>query len=415
MGRQASSGISAEPTTCARAGALTPAPLASRAATRSDCQRPRPGEPTKPPGPYGWTPGTVLALAYAVRSASRLALILLAMTLSATARAGWDGDVYYTPVAGKSRQEGTVRRDRFGNADGPAYDLGKDGAFRGQKIAVLQLYTGHPSVLGSLFGRSGLFVEDFDFKAPRAALAEKGFTLIHHRDTPPPPEVLEQQLEQASQLWLISDATRKLSDGHVDVIKRFFQNGGGLYLWGDNQPYYADTNIVSQALFGAAMMGNVPGDQVVPAQRSRGGPGFVPDHLLTTGLEHLYEGITIATIQGGDHALRPLLYGSAGNLVTAYYDQGGRRAILDGGFTRLYNKWDTAGSGRYVKNAAVWLANVERSRARAPEQPRSSVRWYQGTAPPKTAAPRTPSDADRPRDPAPHGRAPLGRRYNYRK
>ena len=29
-------------------------------------------------------------------------------------------------------------------------------------------------------------------------------------------------------------------------------------------------------------------------------------------------------------------------------------------FTRLYVKWDTAGTGRYVKNAAAWLVNVER-------------------------------------------------------
>ena len=37
-----------------------------------------------------------------------------------------------------------------------------------------------------------------------------------------------------------------------------------------------------------------------------------------------------------------------------------KRLIFDGGFTRLYCNWDTAGTGRYVKNAAAWLANVER-------------------------------------------------------
>ena len=47
-------------------------------------------------------------------------------------------------------------------------------------------------------------------------------------------------------------------------------------------------------------------------------------------------------------------------MVAAYYDRDGHRAILDGGFTRLYLKWDTAGTGRYVKNAASWLVNAER-------------------------------------------------------
>ena len=57
---------------------------------------------------------------------------------------------------------------------------------------------------------------------------------------------------------------------------------------------------------------------------------------------------------------QPLIYGSADNLVAAFYDHGGKRAILDGGFTRLYLKWDTAGTARYVKNSAAWLANSER-------------------------------------------------------
>jgi hypothetical protein len=57
--------------------------------------------------------------------------------------------------------------------------------------------------------------------------------------------------------------------------------------------------------------------------------------------------------------LQPLIYGSEGNLVTAVYEKNGKRAILDGGFTRLYYKWETAGTDRYVKNAAAWLVNME--------------------------------------------------------
>ncbi|MDB4961201.1 MAG: hypothetical protein JWP01_1200 [Myxococcales bacterium] len=34
--------------------------------------------------------------------------------------------------------------------------------------------------------------------------------------------------------------------------------------------------------------------------------------------------------------------------------------LIKGGFTRLSYKWDTAGTGRYIKNAAAWLANFER-------------------------------------------------------
>ena len=58
--------------------------------------------------------------------------------------------------------------------------------------------------------------------------------------------------------------------------------------------------------------------------------------------------------------LTPLIYGSDSNLVAAFFDHDGKRAIFDGGFTRLFYKWDTAGTPRYVKNAAAWLANYER-------------------------------------------------------
>ena len=233
--------------------------------------------------------------------------------------------------------------DRWGNAAGNQNDLAVDGAFDGQTVAVLQLYT----------------EAAFDFQLPKAALREKGFSVYRWINTPPSPAALEQALEKASQLWIISGSTRQLTPAHVAVIKKYFEAGHGLYIWGDNEPYYADANAVTEALFGTVMLGNVEGQVTIGLQTQAGGPGLLPNHLLTTGLAHIYEGHTIATIQSNT-VLRPLIYGSAGNLVTAYYDQDGRRAIVDGGFTRLYMKWDTAGTARYVKNAAAWLINAER-------------------------------------------------------
>ena len=47
-------------------------------------------------------------------------------------------------------------------------------------------------------------------------------------------------------------------------------------------------------------------------------------------------------------------------LEAAYKSSGSALAVIDGGFTRLYVNWDTAGTARYVKNAAAWLQNYER-------------------------------------------------------
>ncbi|MDQ3262435.1 MAG: hypothetical protein M3Y59_02065 [Myxococcota bacterium] len=238
-----------------------------------------------------------------------------------------------------------VAKDGHGNARGNDFDLAVDGAFDGQTIAVIHLY---------MDGQ-------FDFGLPKQALKEKGFSLYRWVGKAPSPKELEEALKKSCQLWIIADSQRHLNDEHATIIKRFFDAGHGVYIWGDNEPYYADANFIAQKLFGASMSGNLMGDQTVGLEKAKGGQtvGLKRRHLLSTGLEYIYEGVTIATIAPND-ALQPLIYGSAGNLVAAYYEKNGKRAILDGGFTRLYVKWDTAGTGRYVKNAAAWLVNAER-------------------------------------------------------
>jgi hypothetical protein len=236
-----------------------------------------------------------------------------------------------------------VEADQHGNAQGNQYDLAVDGAFDGQTVAVLQFYTG----------------EGFDFELPKEALKQKGFSVYRWINNPPSPQELEEKLQKACQLWIISTSEQKLTEEHLKVIKKFFDSGKGVYIWGDNEPYYADANAVSRYLFDVEMLGNLPGNEVVGLNNKGKNVGLTPKHLITTGLEYVFEGITIATIQD-NKLLEPLIYGHEGNLVTAIYDHDGKRAVLDGGFTRLYCSWDNAGTGRYVKNAAAWLVNYER-------------------------------------------------------
>ena len=150
------------------------------------------------------------------------------------------------------------------------------------------------------------------------------------------------------------------------MIKTYFDRGYGVYIWGDNSPYYADANKVAEALFGGSMEGNLYGDQPVGIQSGELSPGIREGHDVTTGLETVYEGITIATLAEQSN-LTPLVYGSAGNLISAAYEKDGKRAILDGGFTRLYIKWETAGTDRFVKNAAAWLVNIDNFELSYPE------------------------------------------------
>ncbi|MGJ8660928.1 MAG: hypothetical protein ACSHXL_02730, partial [Bacteroidota bacterium] len=227
-------------------------------------------------------------------------------------------------------QEKVKNTDNYGNASGSQYDLAVDGAFKGQTIVVLH------------FCARGMF----DFEAPKAALAEKGFSIYRFKNEAPSPEILAEALSKACQLWVISDNTQKLNDEHAEVIKYFFDSGRGVYLWGDDDPYNADVNFLARKLVGIEMSGNYRGDKTVTFMSDTTKGGMQANHLITTGLEFIYEGITISHLNDSNQVMTPLIYSSDDNIVTAFYDEQGQRLIIDGGFTRLYKNWDSAGTGR---------------------------------------------------------------------
>ena len=274
---------------------------------------------------------------------------------------------YYNDFAGKNTAA-NIAKDAYGNISGSQYDLAKDGAFAGKTVAILNL---HKSTL--------------DFSCAIKSIEEKGFSIIYWHGKLPSHVDFKLTLSTASQLWVISAyKQRRLNRKYLKTIIDFFNEGRGLFLWGENKPIYYDTNYIAKNLFGVTMSGDTPGRQKVTLQKEgitnkpesrisvierfkrkffvyhdASKAGIVRNHPITTGLEVLYEGATIATITE-NQVLTPIMYGSAGNLVTACYDKDGKRAIIDGGFTRLDKDfWDTAGTARFVKNAAAWLANVE--------------------------------------------------------
>ncbi len=258
-----------------------------------------------------------------------------------------------------------VKDDSHGNARGNQYDLAVDGAFDGQTVLILDQ-------VGNTLVNT------------RAALRQKGLSsVVYPSGAMPSPAELKKALEKSCELWLISSGAPMLNDEHVKSIKAFFDAGHGVYIWGDNDPLYVDANRVASALVpGLRMEGNLAGNKEVGIADGKAAIGLRAGHLITTGLEHLYEGVTIATVQfsapdGRNAALydgeggasrsprlpegfTPLLFGSAGNLVTVAYEKDGKRLVMDGGFTRLAVSWDDAGTARYVKNAAAWLVHAER-------------------------------------------------------
>ncbi len=233
------------------------------------------------------------------------------------------------------------KRDGFGNVNGNQYDLAVDGAFEGKTIVILQLY-------------------GFETTDMEKALKEKGFSVYRFLKVPHP-DTLKKALDKSCQFWLVSGGNLQINSEHAAIIKEYFYSGKGVYIWGDNSPFHADADFLMKHLFeDVSMSGTYMGDQAIKLKTGTDSIGVVPDHLITTGIENMYEGITISEIHDPSKKLKPLVYSTDGNVVTAIYEDQGMRLIIDGGFTRLYHKWNTAGTDRFVKNCAAWLVNYER-------------------------------------------------------
>lgn len=246
----------------------------------------------------------------------------------------------YNSVKGISNIPNAIK-DSYGNPIGSQYDLAMDDGFIGYKIVVLNL------------------CDECNFDAPRKALQKKGFEVVEYKTAPSVQQLEKELFGDETQLWIISHKTSFLNDNHINLICSYFNRGNGIYIWGDNDPYYVDANKITQKLFNTKMSGNYIGKNVLGIRHGYSKSGIIENHPITTGLVNFFEGITIAHIHMNSN-LEELMYSSDGNVLAAFYDKDGKRALVDGGFTRLWCNWDSAGTDRYIVNAAAWLANIER-------------------------------------------------------
>lgn len=257
----------------------------------------------------------------------------------------------YTEWAGHNDVK-SAPKDKFGNPNGTNYDLLRDGSMRGYKILIINLCPPRDAC-----GKR----ENYDNAI--SALENKGFEVLYVTKFP---AEFARVSEDTCQVWLISGDVRKITDGQIRQLRNYYLQGKGLYLWADNDPFFADTNPIIKELFGSAMSGNYIGRQIIGVQQHSKDAGIVAGHLISTGISNFYEGITISNVAMTQY-LKPLVYSSDKKVVTAYSDAGGTRVLIDGGFTRLCVDWDSAGTDRYVVNAAGWLANFEKFGWRIPE------------------------------------------------
>lgn len=257
----------------------------------------------------------------------------------------------YTQWAGHNDVK-SAPKDKYGNPNGTNYDLLRDGSMKGYKVLIINLCPEWDTC-----------GQRENYNNPIKSLENKGFEVIYRDEFPADFARISASL---CQVWLISGYSRTITDEQIRQIKAFYNQGKGVYLWADNDPFYADVNPIIKDLFGSTMSGNYIGKQIIGVQKHIKDVGIVAGHLISTGISNFYEGVTISNVAMTQY-LKPLVYSSDKKVVTAYSDVDGKRLLIDGGFTRLCVDWDSAGTDRYVVNAAGWLGNFEKFGWRIPE------------------------------------------------
>lgn len=259
---------------------------------------------------------------------------------------------FYNKSAGESNINDAKSYDEHGNPVGRAYDLGRDGSFKGYNILIGQFYT----------------AADFDvgMGKPINALKIKGFEIKHVNNESA--FLSELRSKRYHIAWVIS--TTHISDTtFISTLMDFHLAGVAVFLFADNTPYVCHASDFLNKKFGVTLVGDFYGGKTLNYKENGYlSAGNFGKHDIFTGIGHLFEGITIChpvySTSGSRELLRTLATATDGNPCISVFDPSLKspegRLCLDCGFTKLYINWDDAGTARYIVNVSCWLAGVDR-------------------------------------------------------
>jgi len=268
---------------------------------------------------------------------------------------------FYNQNAGLQTISGAAL-DEHSNPMGAEYDLGKEGAFTQFKVLIGNFFQ-----IKTDIDRQNM--KDVKLEKPTSALAAKGFQfeLVSTEDD----FVSKLSEGETDVAWILSAekiiaTTPGIEETFLNTVTEFHAGGGGLFIWAENEPFTYHANLILNKLFNVKVSGSTPGTKTLTLGDAKTA-GHFGGHLVTTGLQHLYEGDSISYFADSKNfpdKLETLATSSdgQGSLFTSNpekFDKNAGRVVIDTGFTKLFMHWDTAGTARYVKNANVWLLGLD--------------------------------------------------------
>jgi hypothetical protein len=245
--------------------------------------------------------------------------------------------------------------DNYNNPAGTNNDLVEDGQMEGLKILIGDLCYGNgQNAIVDLPG------------GPGAALTLKGFKWDLTADVNQFLKML--QGGDYDLAWIISfQQAVPLPNEFAKIVRQFHMNGNGLFIFSDDDPHKdSASNAVLKDLFDSDffLTGNKPaGKHLNPHVDGTLPSTFKREHPIMDGIVNLYEGITICHPSKEHPEVEILATSSDNHPCVLYFDHRTRgRVIIDTGFTKLHNcsgYWESAGTGRYVRNASCWLTGAK--------------------------------------------------------
>lgn len=253
---------------------------------------------------------------------------------------------FYNTVAGQSAIKEAHAYDQYGNPIDSEYDLGRDGAFHNYRILIGQFYT------------SG------DMTDPIHALKLKGFQV----------ENVKNEIEFIAKLrtnnyqiaWVISSSSIE-SDTFISALTEYHSKGGAIFLFADNLPYICHASEFLHRKFGIVLTGNHPGNKTLRfKENGHFHLGHFGQHEIFTGIQNLFEGVTIChpvyLTSRGRSSMVPVATATDGNPCIVVFDppmhSNEGRLCLDCGFTKLFINWNSPGTARFIVNVSCWLAKA---------------------------------------------------------
>jgi len=258
---------------------------------------------------------------------------------------------FYTSFAGQHDEINFIEKDVHANPKGREYDLGLESAFGMFSVLMYNFNDNDPGMQPKTL-----------FDEARNALETKGFRVVVAANL----KEFFVELPNHDQVWFTSAKYDNLGDEKdkfVEEIVKFHNEGKGIAIWADNNPFFFQANLALPKLLNITLVGNTPGNKILSLSNDKSpSTGHFARHLITTGILKLYEGDTLSYPSNVTKDMEVIGMSTDRNpcFFTAHPENKGR-ILVDCGFTKLYPKFwgKTAGTERFVRNIAVWLLGLD--------------------------------------------------------